>query len=85
MISCSLKTKVCTKNYIFVLQSRTNSPELIGCNFYALRHHFASKLVMGGVDLNTVRELLGHANLDLAIRYALLAPEHTAVAVALIR
>ncbi len=51
--------------------------------FHDLRHDYASRLVQAGVDLYTVRDLLGHSSITLTERYAHLRPDakHKAVAV----
>lgn len=55
--------------------------ELEGVTPHVLRHTFASRLVMGGVDLRTVQELGGWAQLKMLERYAHLSEQHKADAV----
>jgi len=43
---------------------------------YDLRHTFGSRLAMAGVDLPTLKELMGHSHISTTMRYVHPTPEH---------
>lgn len=72
------------KRYLNVYRSFNSACRRAGIKdfrFHDLRHNFASHLVMSGVDITTVKELLGHKTLTMTLRYAHLAPSHKIKAV----
>ena len=53
----------------------------LDCRFHDLRHTFASNLVMAGIDIVTVKELLGHKTIAMTMRYPHLSDGHKKSAV----
>lgn len=73
------------KRYDNVKRSFTTAlkkAEISDFRFHDLRHSFASQLVMAGIDLTTVKELMGHKDFKMTLRYSHLAPSHKLKAVA---
>ena len=52
--------------------------------FHDLRHTFASRLVMRGVDLTSIQKLLGHQDYETTLRYAHLSPNRLKEAVSVL-
>ncbi|NIR87368.1 tyrosine-type recombinase/integrase [Candidatus Bathyarchaeota archaeon] len=48
---------------------------------YDLRHTFGSRMAMAGVDLATLKELMGHSHISTTMRYVHPTPEHKQEAV----
>ena len=49
--------------------------------FHSLRHTFASWLALQGTPILTIKELLGHKDIKMTMRYAHLIPDHKREAV----
>jgi len=58
-----------------------HAPRKERVTWHSLRHTFISRLVRAGVDLRTVQELAGQADVKMTARYAHLAPGQAKTAV----
>ena len=63
------------------IRARVRLARIVDFTFHDLRHTFASRLVMARVDLTTVKELLGHKDIGMTMRYAHLSSDHKQAAV----
>jgi len=78
------------KKYIRVTKGYNNALKKAGLKigrkddgfvFHSLRHTFASHLIMKGVDLVTVKELLGHSSLEATMIYVHISLKHKTMAI----
>lgn len=75
-VFCSSKGKPYSKNLRTMLLRILERAKISDFRFHDLRHTAASYLVMKGVDLVTVKEILGHQRIEMTLRYAHLSPFH---------
>jgi len=80
-VFCNPRTHNPYRSVRFCFDKAKREAGIEGFDFHDLRHTFASRLVMRGVDLVTVKELLGHKQVEMTLRYAHLSPKHKRFAV----
>jgi integrase len=61
------------KHHVKALADAKISPPF---RLYDLRHTFGSRSAMAGVDLATLKELMGHSQISITMRYVHPTPEH---------
>jgi integrase len=64
------------RNFRTAFEHAVQKAGLEDFTFHALRHTFASRLVMSGVDLPTVKELMGPKSIAMSLRYVHLLIDH---------
>ncbi|MEM7155507.1 MAG: site-specific integrase [Myxococcota bacterium] len=82
LVFCTEDGRMLTKNEAKApLRRAQRKAGIVAVGWHALRHTFASHLVMRGAQLKAVQEVLGHATIEMTMRYAHLSPlvTHSAV------
>ena len=69
------------KEEIRVRWKETDSAGIVHFTWHDLRHTFANRLVMAGVEIRTVAALMGHRQIQMTMRYAHLGEPHKLEAV----
>jgi integrase len=64
------------RNFRTAFERAVHKAGIVDFTFHDLRHTFASRLVMAGVDLPTVQALLGHKTIAMTLRYTHLSSDH---------
>lgn len=60
----------------FIYQPALRRAGIAGSVWHSLRHTAASRRIMAGVDLVTVKEIMGHRDIKTTLRYSHLSPKH---------
>jgi integrase len=68
-------------NFRNAFERAVRKAEIPDFRFHDLRHTAASHLTMSGVDLKTIKEILGHSSLKMVERYSHLSQAHKTRAV----
>jgi integrase len=75
--SATGETALDSQNFISrIFRPALRRARITDFSWHDLRHTFASRLAMAGVDIRTIQELMGHRTLAMTMRYAHLSPAH---------
>ena len=64
------------RSFRTAFESARQKAGIVDFKFHDLRHTFASRLTMAGIDLPTVQELMGHKGISMTLRYTHLSSDH---------
>jgi integrase len=78
------RTGASYRSFRTAVENAVQKAHILDFTFHDLRHTFASRLVMAGVDLPTVKELMGHKNISMTLRDTHLSSDHKQRAVGML-
>jgi integrase len=73
----------CYTPFCYILKTKIGITLPSGQASHVLRHSFASHFMMNGGNILVLRDVLGHADISMTMRYAHFAPDHLSEAITL--